>query len=107
MSTPDLRKLATAIAAIVAVVVAHSALQFWLYRERVVSRSSIAQADWIVFGLPNLLAMLAFAVIFWALVRREKWAVTWKFALVIALTITAIFISAFISLFISINTYGT
>jgi hypothetical protein len=95
------------IVAIAAVFIAHGVLQFLLYRGRVVSHWSVADSDLFVFGLPNLLALSAYATIFsWMAMKRTSSASA-KVAFVVLLTIVVGFFSMWGSMLVPFNTYGT
>ena len=85
----------------------HSALEFVLYRGRVVSHWMLSDSDFVVFAVPNLLALVAYAVVFarWSRTRQMDWIL--RLALVLVLTLLATFFSFWGSLLIPLNTYGT
>jgi hypothetical protein len=89
------------------VFVLHCIIQFILYRERVISRWSLADSDATVFLMPNLLALAAYAFLLGRWAAAKDWPVATKVAASIVLTLIIMFFSFWGSMLIPINMYGT
>jgi hypothetical protein len=96
---------------IVAVVIAHAGLVLALYRARVVTRSPVAESDFVLFALPLLLACSATAYL---LLRsdflRGVSSPSRIIVRVVAAVLTALLVacvSTILSLFVPFNLYGT
>jgi hypothetical protein len=92
--------------AIALVFVVHGVLQFVLYRSLFVNQWSITDSEWFIFGLPNLLALSAYAIIFWRAVTSMPLGRGKKIAWVALLTLVTGFFSMWAAMLIPINMYG-
>ena len=85
--------------AVAAVVVLHAAYVFVVYRLRHLTPSAFASSDFLLFGLP---ALLAFAAFYWLLGgRHPAWLPRWVAALFLTI------ISSWLSVLVPFNAYGT
>ena len=89
------------------VFILHCVIQFVLYRGRVVNRWSLADSDAVVFLMPNLLALAAYAFLLGRWAAAKNWPTAAKVGATIALTLVAAFFSFWGSMLIPVNTYGT
>ena len=87
------------------VFVTHVALQFVLYRGRVVDHW--ACGDFVVFFVPLMLALVGYASVWWHVAKFKPWNGVLKGAFVIALTFVTGFLSVWASLLLPFNVYGT
>lgn len=85
----------------------HCVIQFVLYRGRVVNRWPFAESDVVVFLMPNLLALAAYAFLLRRWAAAKNWPSAAKAGAAIALTLLAAFFSFCGSMLVPINTYGT
>jgi hypothetical protein len=85
--------------ALIAIAIGHVAYTLLLYRVRVLTHSAIASSDFILFGLPAILAFTGY----WLLLRGRQIRMIppWMAACLL------VFISFWLSLFIAFNIYGT
>ena len=88
------------------VAVCHVGIGFLLYQGRIQNKHSLFHSDFVVFGLPMLLALCAYTF----LIRREvisrlSTASPTSIGLALALIPTAI--SSIVFLYIAFNRYGT
>lgn len=85
----------------------HSALEFLLYRGRVIGHWTVSESDFVLFAVPSLLALAAYAILFarWAKARQMSLAL--KVVVVFVLTLVVTFFSFWGSMLIPINVYGT
>ena len=87
------------ICGLVAIMVAHAAYAFVLYRARVLTHSAIASSDFLLFALP---AIVVFAGCFFLLrARAVRIIPPWVAAFLLTL------LSIWLSMLIPFNTYGT
>ncbi len=87
------------ICGLVALVLAHAAYSFVLYRARVLTHSAIASSDFLLFALP---AIVVFVGCFFLLrARAVRIIPPWVAAFLLTL------LSIWLSLLIPFNTYGT
>jgi hypothetical protein len=85
--------------ALMAVAVAHMAYTFFLYRARVLTHSSTASSDFVLFALPAILAFIGYLFLLRARAIRK-----------IRAWVAAFFLTVFsfwFSLYLAFNTYGT
>ena len=92
----SLRKLAGAVAG---VAVLHGGYVFVVYRLRHLKQAAFASSDFLLFGLP---ALLAFAAFYWLLGgRHPNWLPRWVAALLLTV------VSSWFSLLLPFDAYGT
>ena len=105
----SLRRVSTVATVLGAAVVfvSHGLLQFLLYRGRAVNHWAIANSDFVVFAVPNLLALTAYALLITRWARAQPWLLRTKTIFVVVSTMAAGFLSMWGSLLIPFNTYGT
>jgi hypothetical protein len=88
------------------VAIAHVGVGCWLYQGRAQTRGHLFDTDFLVFGLPTLLALLAYAyIIRWEVMRHLPAAPPTVASLSLALIPTII--STAILLYVAFNLYGT
>ena len=85
--------------ALISVALAHVAYTFFLYRARVLTHSSAASSDFVLFALPALLAFTAY--LFLVRARAIRKIPPWVAAFLLT------FLSLCLSLYLAFNTYGT
>ena len=102
---PPRRRGAALSATAVSVLLTHIALQFILYRGRVVEHWTFG--DLVVFFAPLSLALAGYAWVWWRVARLKPWEPTSKGAFVIALTLLSTAFSFWASLLLPFNMYGT
>ena len=96
LSRMSVRKLTCAL---IAIAIGHLAYTLLLYRVRVLTHSPIASSDFILFGLPAILAFTGY----WLLLRGRQIRMIppWMTACLL------VFVSFWLSLFLAFNIYGT
>jgi hypothetical protein len=105
---PQARVLdATTLVALAVVFAAHCAIQFVLWRGRMISNWWITESDFVLLPLPNLLATASYAVIFIRFARKRPWSLREKITFVVLLTLATGFISFWMSMLVPVNTYGS
>jgi len=84
-----------------------SSLEFLLYRGRVIGHWTLSESDCVLFAVPSLLALAAYATLFvcWAKAKQMRLASTVVVVFVFTLVVT--FFSFWGSMLIPINVYGT
>ena len=88
------------------VAIAHVSAGFWLYQARVQNRHSIFHSDFLVFGLPTLLALCAYTY----LIRREvlnRLPAAPPTIVSLSLALIPTIVSSIIFLYVAFNRYGT
>jgi hypothetical protein len=72
-----------------------------------VNKWPLAESDAIVFGMPNLLALAAYALLIGRWTAAKNWPVSAKIVAAIALAAGVTFLSFWTSLLVASNLYGT
>jgi hypothetical protein len=91
---------------VVAVFISHALIGFLLYRWRVVSQTSLAGSDWIIFGIPFWVASAAYflAFTFSPYLRPRS---VYRCVGLTVLSIAGAVFCWFFYMFFAANTYGT
>ena len=97
----------TILLAILAVVILHCTITFFLYRGRVIGRWPLADYDSVVFGLPLLLALAGYTYLFAPSSLLRRMTPANRVAGILGFSILAAFLSLWCSLFLAFNSYGT
>jgi len=85
--------------ALTAVAIAHVACTFFLYRARVLTHSSLASSNFVLFALPTILAFIGYLLLLRA--RAVRMIPPWAAACLL------VFLSFWVSLILAFDTYGT
>jgi hypothetical protein len=94
-------------AAALLVFAAHFALQFVLYRGRMMVHWALADSDLLVFYAPLALALAGYALILSRVAAAKPWNRAGKAVFVVAFTLMAGFFSFWWSMLLPLNTYGS
>jgi hypothetical protein len=84
----------------------HSAMEFLLYRGRVIGHWTLAESDFVLFAVPSLLALVAYAILFARWARARQTSLALRVVVVFVLTLVVTFFSFWGSMLIPINVYG-
>jgi hypothetical protein len=101
------RTIMLTVALTIAATAVQSRLQYWFYRGRVIGRWPIASNDGFVFGLPLLIALLAFSFIAIHALNRTNLSPFLKIAAGVASVLIMSAFSTSVAMTISFNTFGT